>query len=71
MLDREPVIRKRDWRPGCTIPIGWIVECVVLVLLVCAVRDMAKNNERIAAAIERLGQQESEDVDVKQGVCER
>jgi len=65
MLDREPVIRTRDWRPGCTIPIGWVVECVVLVLLVCAVRDMAKSIERIAAAIERLEQRGSKDVGVK------
>lgn len=58
MLDRTPTVRTYDWRPGYTIPIGWVVECIVLIILACAMRDVAKSCTRIANAIERIEQNE-------------
>jgi len=52
MLRTTPVLRTNDWKPGCTIPLGWIAECIVLIMLVSAMRDVAKSCCRIAEAIE-------------------
>ena len=42
-----------DWRIGCTVPVGWVFECVLLVLLVSAVRDLSSKLARIADVMER------------------
>lgn len=42
-----------DWRTGCTVPVGWVFECVLLVLIVCAVRDLSSKLARIADVMER------------------
>ena len=47
----------RTNRSGCTVPVGWLVECVLLVLLVCAIRDMSSNIARIANEMEHLAKQ--------------
>lgn len=54
MLNKKPIIRANNWRPGCVIPVGWVFESILLILLVCAVRDLASNMARIAEAMERL-----------------
>ena len=54
MLDKEPIIRTNHWRPGCVIPVGWLFESILLLLLVCTVRDLSTNVARIAKAIEWL-----------------
>ena len=56
MMGARPSIRTNDWRPGCTIPVGWIFECIILILLISAVREMSLNVERLANAIERMEQ---------------
>ena len=56
MMGARPSIRTNDWRPGCMIPVGWIFECIILILLVSAVREMSLNVERLAIAIERMEQ---------------
>ena len=54
MLDKKPIIRTNQWRPGCVIPVGWVFESILLILLVSAVRDLSSNVARIAEAMERL-----------------
>ena len=54
MLDKKPIIRTNYWRPGCVIPVGWLLESILLILLVCAVRDLSSNVARIAKAMEQL-----------------
>ena len=44
----------RTNRSGCSVPVGWLVECVLLVLLVSAIRDMSSNMARIANEMEHL-----------------
>ena len=56
MMDKKPTIRTNDWRRGCTVPIGWFFECIILILLVSAVREVSLNVERLANAIERMEQ---------------
>ena len=53
MLDKKPIIRTNHSRPGCVIPVRWVLESVLLILLVCAVRDLSSNVERIAKAMEQ------------------
>ena len=54
MLDKKPIIRTNYCRQGCVIPVGWVLESILLFLLVCAVRDLSTNVSRIAKAVERL-----------------
>lgn len=54
MLDKKPIIRTNYWRPGCVIPVGWLLESILLILLVCAVRDLSSNVARIAKVMEQL-----------------
>ena len=54
MLDKKPIIQTNHWRPGCVIPVGWLLESILLILLVCAVRDLSTNVARIAKAMEQL-----------------
>ena len=54
MLDKKPIIRTNNCRQGCVIPVGWVVESVLLILLVCAVRDISSNVARIARTMELL-----------------
>ena len=54
MLDKKPVIRDNHCRQGCVIPVGWVFESILLILLVCAVRDLSSNVARIAKAMEQL-----------------
>ena len=59
MLDKKPIIRANNWRPGCVIPVGWVFESILLILLVCAVRDISSNVARIAKAMEQLVKREA------------
>ncbi len=54
MLDKKPIIRTNNCRQGCVIPVGWVVESVLMILLVCAVCDLSTNVARIAKAMELL-----------------
>ena len=54
MLDKKPIIQTNHWRPGCVIPVGWLLESILLILLVCAVRDLSTNVARSAKAMEQL-----------------
>ena len=54
MLNKKPIIRTNQLRPGCVIPVGWVFESILLILLVCAVRDLSSNVEQIAKAVEQL-----------------
>ena len=54
MLEKKPIIQTNHWRPGCVIPVGWLLESILLILLVCAVRDLSTNVARIAKAMEQL-----------------
>ena len=54
MFNKKPIIQTNNWRPGCVIPVGWVLESILLALLVCAVRDLSFNVTRIAEAMERL-----------------
>lgn len=54
MRDKKPIIQTNHWRPGCVIPVGWVLESILLILLVCAVRDLSLNVARIAKALEQL-----------------
>ena len=54
MLNQEQIIRTNHCRQGCVIPVGWVVESVLLILLVCAVRDLSVNVARIARTMELL-----------------
>ena len=56
MMDKKPTIRTNDWRPGCTVPVGWVFECIILILLASAAREMSLNVKRLANAIERMEQ---------------
>ena len=53
MLDKKPIIQTNHWRPGCVIPVGWLLERILLILLVCAVRDLSTDVARIAKAMEQ------------------
>ena len=59
MLNKKPIIQANNWRPGCVIPVGWVFESILLILLVCAVRDLSSNLARIAEAMERLEKREA------------
>ena len=54
MLSKKPIIRTNNWCPGCVIPVGWVLESILLALLVCAVRDLSFSVTRIAEAMERF-----------------
>ena len=58
MLNKKPIIRANNWRPGCVIPVGWVFETILLILLVCAVRNLSSNVARIAGGMERLEKKE-------------
>ena len=45
---------RRSNCPGCTVPVGWLVECVILILLVSAIRDMSLNMGRVANEMEYI-----------------
>ena len=59
MLNKKPIIQANNWRPGCVIPVGWVSETILLILLVCAVRNLSSNAARIAEAMERLEKREA------------
>ena len=59
MLNEKPIIRTNQLRPGCVIPVGWVLESILLILLVSAVRDLSSNVARIAEAMERLEKRET------------
>lgn len=54
MLEKKPIIQTNHWRPGCVIPVGWLLESILLILLVCAVRDLSANVARIAKTMEQF-----------------
>ena len=54
MLDNKPIIRTNHRSSGCVIPVGWVFESILLILFVCAVRDLSISVARIAKAMERL-----------------
>ncbi|MBQ6009086.1 MAG: hypothetical protein IJJ84_00580 [Kiritimatiellae bacterium] len=59
MLNKKPIIRTNQLRPGCVIPVGWVFESILLILLVCAVRDLSSNVARIAEVMDRLEKREA------------
>ena len=59
MPNEKPIIRTNQLRQGCVIPVGWVLESILLILLVCAVRDLSSNVARIAKAMERLEKREA------------
>lgn len=59
MLNKKPIVRTHQLRSGCVIPVGWLFESILLILLVCAVRDLSSNVARIAEAMERLEKKEA------------
>ena len=59
MPNEKPIIRTNQLRQGCVIPVGWVLESILLILLVCVVRDLSSNVARIAKAMERLEKREA------------
>ena len=59
MPNEKPIIRTNQLRQGCVIPVGWVLESILLILLVCGVRDLSSNVARIAKAMERLEKREA------------
>ena len=59
MLNEKPIIRTNQLRPGCVIPVGWVLESILLILLVYAVRDLSSNVARIAEVMDRLEKREA------------
>ena len=59
MLNKKPIIRTNQLHPGCVIPVGWVLEIILLILLVCAVRELSSNVTRIAKALEQLEKKET------------
>ena len=59
MPNEKPIIRTNQLRQGCVIPVGWVLESILLILLVCAVRDISSNVARIAKAMEQLVKREA------------
>ena len=59
MLNEKPIIRTNQLHPGCVIPVGWVLESILLILLVCAVRDISSNVARIAKAMEQSVKREA------------
>ena len=59
MLNKKPIIRANNWRPGCVIPVGWVFESILLILLVCAVHNLSSNVARIAEVMDRLEKREA------------
>ena len=59
MPNEKPIIRTNQLRQGCVIPVVWVLESILLILLVCAVRDLSSNVARIAEAMERLEKREA------------
>ena len=50
IISEKPIIR--SCVPGCAIPIGWVVECVIACILVCAVRDLARSCAKMVDIME-------------------
>ena len=59
MLNKKPIIRTNQLRPGCVIPVGWVFESILLILLVCAVHNLPSNVARIAEVMDRLEKREA------------
>ena len=59
MLNKKPIIRTNQLHLGCVIPVGWVFESILLILLVCAVRDLSSNVARIAEVMDRLEKREA------------
>jgi hypothetical protein len=59
MPNEKPIIRTNQLRQGCVIPVGWVLESILLILLVCAVRELSSNVARIAKALEQLEKKET------------
>ncbi len=59
MPNEKPIIRTSQLRQGCVIPVGWVLESILLILLVCAVRELSSNVARIAKALEQLEKKET------------
>ena len=59
MPNEKPIIRTNQLRQGCVIPVGWVLEIILLILLVCAVRELSSNVTRIAKALEQLEKKET------------
>ena len=59
MLNKKPIIRTNQSHPGCVIPVGWVFESILLILLVYAVRDLSSNVARIAEVMDRLEKREA------------
>lgn len=59
MPNEKPIIRTNQLRQGCVIPVGWVLESILLILLVCAVRELSSNVARIAKALVQLEKKET------------
>ena len=59
MPNEKPIIRTNQLRQGCVIPVGWVLEIILLILLVCAVRELSSNVARIVKALEQLEKKET------------
>ena len=60
-VERKTTIQFGLPHRGCTIPIGWLIEMIVLIMLLYAVRDLTKVCERIV----ELNQNQIENKEVK------
>lgn len=53
IISEKPIIR--SWVPGCSIPIGWVIECIIACILIGAVRDLARSCAKMVGIMEADG----------------
>ena len=53
IISEKPTIR--SWVPGCSIPIGWVIECIIACMLIGAVCDLAKSCAKMVDVLEADG----------------
>ena len=50
IVSEKPTIR--SWVPGCSIPIGWVIECIIACILIGTVRDLARSCAKMVDIME-------------------
>lgn len=50
IISEKPTIR--SWVPGCSIPVGWVIECIIACILIGTVRDLARSCAKMADIME-------------------
>lgn len=50
IVSEKPTIR--SWVPGCSIPIGWVIECIIACIFIGTVRDLARSCAKMADIME-------------------